>query len=149
MPGLMTKCVISLLVFCALCFGRVFAQSDTVLVELNDSVIYEFPEQIASFPGGEVEMMRYFSQNLTYPADAKEGGEHGRVVVQFIVENDGSLTDVMIHSDSNPTLDSVVVRAVRGMPLWVPAKQDGRNVRSRFFLPIQIHFTRNIHHSDP
>lgn len=101
-----------------------------------ENKIFEVVEQQASFPGGEAALFRYLNDNLKYPAVAQENGVQGRVTVSFVVERDGSITDLKVERGVDPSLDREALRVVKGMPHWIPGKQNGNTVRSRFRLPV-------------
>ena len=112
---------------------------------LNDSAkwegrIYEVVEQMPSFPGGQGALMQYLARNIKYPVTAKEDGVQGRVVVSFVVERDGSITDVQVVRSVDPTLDHEVQRVVRSMPKWIPGKQKGQAVRVRYNIPVSFRY---------
>lgn len=81
-------------------------------------------------------MMSYLAENVKYPLVAAENGVQGRVVVEFIVEKDGSLSDVKVKRGVDPSLDREAVRVVKSMPRWNPGKKDGQPVRVRFSVPV-------------
>ena len=101
-----------------------------------ENKVFEVVEQQASFPGGDAALFRYLNDNLKYPAVAQENGVQGRVTVSFVVERDGSITDLKVERGVDPSLDREAMRVVRGMPHWIPGKQNGNTVRSRFRLPV-------------
>lgn len=92
--------------------------------------------QMPSFPGGQKAMMQYLAENVKYPENARKNGKSGRVIVQFIVEEDGSITETKVIKSIDPELDAEALRIVNGMPKWTPAIQDGKTVRVKFFMPI-------------
>lgn len=98
--------------------------------------IYDVVEQMPSFPGGQTALMQYLSSNVMYPVDAQENGIQGRVTVSFVVERDGSITEVKVVRPVAPSLDKEAVRVISSMPKWKPGKQDGVNVRVMFTIPI-------------
>ena len=113
---------------------------------LNDSTkwegrIYEDVEQMPSFPGGQGALMQYLARNIKYPVTAQENGVQGRVVVSFVVERDGSITDVQVVRSVDPSLDREAQRVVRSMPKWIPGKQNGQAVRVKFCVPVPFHLT--------
>jgi TonB family protein len=112
---------------------------------LNDSAkwegrIYEVVEQMPSFPGGQGALMQYLANNIKYPVTAKEDGVQGRVVVSFVVESNGSITDVQVVRSVDPSLDHEVQRVVRSMPKWIPGKQKGQAVRVRYNIPVSFRY---------
>lgn len=100
----------------------------------EDTKIFDVVEQMPSFPGGNV--MAWLSQNLKYPVIAAENGVQGRVVVQFVVEKDGSVTDVHAVKKVDPSLDKEAERVVKSMPKWIPGKQNGSAVRVKYTVPV-------------
>ena len=95
----------------------------------------------AHFPGGVEACMKWLSEHLRYPASCQVAGIQGRVIVEFVVEKDGSITDVDVKSSPDDLLSKEAVRVVRAMPKWAPAFQDGHRVRQRINLPILFHLT--------
>ena len=89
-----------------------------------------------SFPGGESAMKSYLNSTLKYPIDAQENGVQGRVIVQFIIEKDGSMSDVKVIRSVDPSLDREALRVVKAMPKWTPAKLKGIPVRTKCTTPV-------------
>lgn len=106
----------------------------------EDNEIYNVAviEQQPSFPDGEAAMYKYLGDNIKYPNMAKENGIEGKVYVQFVVEKDGSITDVKAVRGPEGGLKEEAVRVVSGMPRWKPGKQQGNAVRVRFTLPVNF-----------
>ena len=100
---------------------------------VNDNNVYNSVDELPSFPGG---ISQWLSQNLQYPPIAQENGIQGTVVVQFVVEKNGSLSDVKVIRSKDPSLDNEALRVVRNMPKWKPGKLNGSPVRVSFTLPI-------------
>ncbi|MBO7239226.1 MAG: energy transducer TonB, partial [Bacteroidaceae bacterium] len=91
------------------------------------------------FPGGMNGLVNYLSQNIKYPRISRDNNSQGRALVQFVVNNDGSIQDVeIIHSTGDIYLDKEAVRVVESMPEWKPGYQDGKAVRVKFCLPINF-----------
>lgn len=103
-----------------------------------DDKVYKVCEQMPTYEGDDAALMKYLGENLKYPEEAKERGQQGRVVVGFIVEKDGSLTDVKVLRSVDRALDAEALRVVKGMPKWIPGRQNGQCVRVRYLLPIYI-----------
>lgn len=97
-------------------------------------------EQMPAFPGGEAEMMKYIQKNVQYPQVEKEAGISGTCYVTFVVEKDGNITDVKILRgvSGGKGCDNEAMRVVKSMPNWKPGKQNGREVRVQFNLPIKF-----------
>ena len=102
----------------------------------EENKVFDVVEQMPSFPGGTSALMAYLSSHVKYPAVAEENGIHGRVTVQFVVEKDGSVTDVKTMKSVDPSLDREAERVVRSMPKWIPGKQNGSAVRVKYFVPV-------------
>jgi tonB family C-terminal domain len=98
--------------------------------------VYEIVEDMPTFPGGITELMNYLSKNTHYPASTKRDGIQGRVVVSFIVEPDGSISNAKLVRSIDANLDQEALRVVSEMPNWTPGKQGGNAVRVRYSLPI-------------
>lgn len=98
--------------------------------------IFMVVENQPEFPGGPAAMMKFLSDNIRYPVIAQENGIQGRVICNFVVEKDGSITDVQVVRGQDPSLDKEAVRVIQDMPRWTPGKQRGKPVRVRFTLPV-------------
>lgn len=98
--------------------------------------VFDVVEQMPSFPGGPAALMEWLSNNVKYPVVAQENGVQGRVVVSFVVERDGSITDVKVVRGVDPSLDKEASRVVRAMPRWIPGKQNGSAVRVKYNVPV-------------
>lgn len=103
-----------------------------------ENKIFEVVEQMPSFPGGPSALMQYLSENIKYPVVAQENGVQGRVVVSFVVERDGSITDVNVVRSVDPSLDREATRVVKAMPKWLPGKQNGQAVRVKYNVPVSF-----------
>ena len=138
----------------------------TIQNAIHDDPIFEVVEEPAQYPGGQAALMQYLAQNIRYPKIAAENGVQGRVLVQFVVEKDGSLSNFAVVKKSGDTitknaqsgitvnalgsateeskvpqeafdaLNAEAVRVLREIPKWIPAKQRGQEVRMRYTLPI-------------
>ena len=98
--------------------------------------IFEFVEQMPEYPGGEDLLEKYFKENLNYPAKEKEMGVEGRVICRFIVNEDGSLSDIKIVRSISEGCDEEAIRLIKYMPYWKPGKQNGKAVKVSYNLPI-------------
>ena len=104
----------------------------------TDDKIYEVCEQMPIFEGGDAALMKYLTDSVKYPELAKKHGVQGRVVIGFIVEKDGSLTDVKVLRHVDVALDAEALRVVKGMPKWIPGCQDEQLVRVRYNVPVSF-----------
>lgn len=102
----------------------------------EDNTIFQVVEQQPSFPGGDAALMSWLKQNLKYPLMAAEMSIQGRVIAQFVVEKDGSITDVKVAKSVDPSLDKEAVRVIKSMPHWIAGRQNGSPVRVRYTLPV-------------
>ena len=100
--------------------------------------VYEVVEQMPTFPGGDAALMKYLAENIKYPVSAQKAKEQGRVVVQFIVEKDGTVTGVKTVRSVTPALDAEAVRVIKAMPKWTPGKQGGQPVRVNYNVPVSF-----------
>lgn len=103
--------------------------------------VVDFPDVEAQFPGGAVAMMKWINDNVKYPQTSIEMNEQGRVFLSFVVEADGSISNVKVERGISPDLDREAKRIIRSMPNWTPGESAGRVVRARCRLPInfQLH----------
>ena len=104
----------------------------------TDDKVYEVCEQMPIFEGGDAALLKYLGENWKLPDEYKERGIQGRMVVGFIVEKDGSLTNVKVLRAVDIAIDAEVLRVVKGMPKWIPGRHNGQRVRVRYLLPIHI-----------
>ena len=103
-----------------------------------ENKVFDVVEQMPSFPGGQSALMQYLANNIKYPVVAQENGVQGRVVVSFVVERDGSITDVQVVRSVDPSLDREAQRVVKSMPRWIPGKQNGQAVRVKYNVPVSF-----------
>ncbi len=100
--------------------------------------VFDVVEQMPSFPGGPSALTRYLNDNVKYPVVAQENGVQGRVVISFVVERDGHITDVRVVRSVDPSLDREASRVVKNMPNWIPGKQNGSAVRVKYNVPVSF-----------
>ena len=137
------------------------AEIPTIQNAIHDDPIFEVVEEPAQYPGGQAALMQYLAQNIRYPKISAENGVQGRVLVQFVIEKDGSLSNFKVVKDAKPVLDGITVnaqgttaegndipkeaygalniealRVLREMPKWIPAKQRGQVVRLKYTIPV-------------
>ena len=123
---------------CTLSFGA-FAQEE---VKVEEEVFVVVEEQ-AEFPGGLDSMYAFIQKNLKYPELAKEKGIEGRVFVQFVIEKDGSISNVKILRGIGGGCEEAAVEMIKNMPKWKPGKQRGKPVRFQFVLPIKFELPKD------
>ena len=126
----MNKYIFSLICFFFMMALPMNAQSE------SSTKVYDEVDEMPSFPGGLNGLMTFLSQNMVYPVTAQENGVQGRVTVSFVVETDGSITDVKVARSVDPFLDREAMRIVKAMPKWTPGKKDGKPVRVKYTVPV-------------
>ena len=104
----------------------------------TDDKVYDVCEQMPTYEGGNVALLKYLTDSVKYPELAKKHGVQGRVVIGFIVEKDGSLTNVKVLRAVDRALDAEALRVVKGMPKWIPGCQDEQLVRVRYNVPVSF-----------
>ena len=105
---------------------------------LPEDPVYILPSELAVFPGGMTALTKYLIDNTVYPEMAKEMNIQGTVYVGFIVEKDGSVSNVKVLREIGYGLDEEAIKVVSSMPKWIPAKQNGRKVRLSMTLPVKF-----------
>ena len=124
-------------------------QAETASVVVKDTLtpdesVFEVVEQMPEFPGGYKEMMKYIEQNMRYPEEAKKAGTQGRVVVQFLVNKNGAISDVSVLHSVDRLLDAEAVRLVRSMPKWKPGMQKGKAVTVKYTVPLSFKLMEDV-----
>ena len=102
----------------------------------DPSKVFGVVEQMPSFPGGDRKLMDYLKEHTRYPEESAETCVQGRVICTFIVEKDGSISNVKVAKSLDPLLDAEAVRVVSGMPKWIPGKQNGVTYRVKYTIPV-------------
>ena len=119
--------------------GEVLKAKEVVVDEKpkeEETKVFDVVEQMPSFPGGDAELMKFLSTHIKYPVVAEENGIQGRVICTFVVERDGSITDVKVIKSVDPSLDKEAIRVLKSMPKWIPGKQNGSAVRVKYTVPV-------------
>ena len=106
--------------------------------KVEETKVFDVVEEMPQFPGGQAALLEYLAKNIKYPVVAEENGVQGRVIVTFVVERDGSITDVKVVKSVDPSLDKEAARVVKSMPKWQPGKQNGSAVRVKYTVPVQF-----------
>lgn len=106
--------------------------------EKEEEDIFVFVEENPEYPGGEAAMYKYFEENIKYPDLARNGNIEGKVFVRFVVEKDGSISNVRVMRDIGGGCGAEAMRVVKSMPKWKPGKQRGKAVRAEFNLPVNF-----------
>ena len=132
---------LALLLSAILLTNMAFCQEEKK-VSVDDEVFVVVEEQ-AEFPGGLDSMYAYIVKNLKYPEAAKEKGIEGRVFVSFIIEKDGSISNILIKRAIGGGCEEAAVEMIKNMPKWKPGKQRGKPVRFQFVLPIKFELPKD------
>lgn len=114
-----------------------YAQSNAVQDNKKDSIYFSV-EQQPEFPGGMNALMQFIGKNIQYPEIAKRDSLQGKVYIQFTVEKDGSVSDVIAKRGFNAECEKEAIRVFKMMPNWIPGKQKGEPVRVSFMMPINF-----------
>lgn len=116
--------------------GLMTVNAQKTVVSQSNQNVYDQVEEMPEFPGGMSAMIEFLQTNIKYPKDAIKQDVGGRVMVMFVVETDGSISNVRVARKVFPSLDKEAVRVVKAMPKWKPGKEKGRAVRVNFTLPV-------------
>ena len=117
-------------------------QVHTELKESVDSThqdVFNVVEDMPQFPGGATKLFEYLAQNVNYPTEAEKANIQGRVIATFVVEKDGSISNAEVVKSVAPSLDAEALRVINAMPNWIPGKQNGKEVRVKYTVPISFH----------
>ena len=106
--------------------------------EVEEQQIFQVVEEMPEFPGGMGECMKFLGKNIKYPTISQENGVQGRVIVQFVVNRDGSIVDPVVVRGVDPYLDKEALRVISTMPKWKPGKQRGKAVRVKYTVPVMF-----------
>lgn len=126
-----------LLILLAMAFSGMGLMAQNVdSKDTQEDEIFMIVEAMPSFPGGQEALAEYVQENLKYPESARENGIQGRVFVNFVVEKDGSISNVKISRGLGGECDKEAMRVVQSMPKWIPGTQRGKAVRVSYIIPI-------------
>jgi len=103
---------------------------------VEEEQIFQVVEEMPEFPGGMAECLKFLAKNIKYPTIAQENGVQGRVIVQFVVNSDGTIVDPVVMRSVDPYLDKEALRVIKMMPKWKPGKQRGKAVRVKYTVPV-------------
>lgn len=102
----------------------------------NNPLHFQVVERLPEFPGGPKELMKWLTKNLRYPQQALTRKQQGEVMVQFIINRDGTLTDFKVTKSAGTALDNEALRVMRMMPKWTPGEEHGKKCRTLFIIPV-------------
>ncbi len=106
------------------------------LLPPDDDKVYEVVEVMPEYPGGQGELLKFLARNIKYPEESVKNKEEGRVQIAFIVNKDGSISDVKVLKNATPLLDAEAIRITKSMPNWTPGKDKGKVVRVAYTVPV-------------
>jgi protein TonB len=113
-------------------------QQSSTITEGNQEDVFQMVEEMPLFPGGEQKMSEFITSNINYPEVAREAGVQGRVYVRFVVEQDGSISNVKVMRGIGSGCDEEAMRVIKSMPKWKPGKQHGKTVRVSHQIPVNF-----------
>jgi protein TonB len=119
-------------------FGLTIVSAQKTVVAEKNQQVFDIVEQMPEYPGGLPALLDYLNQNVKYPEDAEKQKIEGRVLAVFVVETDGSISNVEVVKPVFPSLDAEAVRVLAAMPKWTPGKQSGKLVRVKYTVPINF-----------
>ena len=131
------------IVLCVLCCMHSVAQNEVKELRDDNSTVYLQPDKLPVFPSGMEGLMAFLRENVRYPDLAHKQGVQGRVIVQFVVNRDGSISDAKVIKSVHEYLDKEALRVVNAMPYWKPGVKDGEKVRVQFTLPITFRLQKD------
>lgn len=106
--------------------------------EIDENFVFVTVEKMPEYPGGDAALLKWISEHINYPTIAAENGIQGRVSCSFVIERDGSVTDVQVVRPVDPNLDKEAIRVLKSMPKWKPGEQRGKPVRVKYSLPVRF-----------
>lgn len=117
-------------------FGLTTVSAQKTVVAKKNQQVFDVVEKMPEYPGGQAALFEYLQKNVKYPADAEKKKVEGRVLVTFVVNTNGSITDIEVVRKTFPSLDAEAVRVISGMPRWKPGEQKGQKVRVKYTVPL-------------
>ena len=119
-------------------FGLTTVSAQKTVVAKKNQQVFDVVEKMPEYPGGSAALFEYLNGNIKYPDDAAKKKIEGRVLVTFVVNTDGSITDIEVFKKAFPSLDAEAVRVISGMPKWKPGEQKGKKVRVKYTVPLNF-----------
>ena len=114
----------------------------TGYAQFTDNKVYESVEVMPEFPGGQAELLKFVAKSIKYPTEAQRRGAQGRVIVKFVVETNGSISNIHVVKGIDPLLDAEAIRVCTTMPTWAPARQEGKAVRCYYTIPVTFRLVK-------
>ena len=119
-------------------FGLTTISAQKTVVAQKNQKVFDVVEQMPEYPGGIKALFDYLCQNVKYPDDAEKQKIEGRVIATFVVETDGTISNIEVVKPVFPSLDAEAVRVLSGMPKWTPGMQSGKAIRVKYTVPISF-----------
>ncbi len=116
--------------------GAVMGPVGPSMEDSGEGEVFQVVEEMPEFPGGMEALLAYLGKNIKYPSIAQENNIQGRVIIEFVVNKDGSIVDPVVKRSIDPSLDKEAMRVIKTMPKWKPGKQRGKPVRVRYTVPV-------------
>lgn len=138
-----------LISFCSILFSNIISAQIDSLENASDFVsedsVYTVADEMPEYPGGQAEMMKFIAQNIVYPKFEKENDIEGLSIIQFIIEKDGSVSNIKIapgaEDKATSAMHNEVMRVIKQMPNWKPGRNEGKLVRVKYTVPIRFKLT--------
>lgn len=112
-----------------------------VVEETDEEEIFQVVEEMPEFPGGQEALLAYLGKNIKYPSIAQENNIQGRVIIEFVVNKDGSIVEPRVLKSLDSSCDKEALRVIKAMPKWKPGKQRGKAVRVKYTCPVMFRLT--------
>jgi len=127
----------------------IYVPQDTVKIHeepasKDSTQLIDYVETIPQFPGGDIALLKFLSENINYPEEAAEQGIQGRVVLRFVIKANGSIGKIEVFKSLYPKCDEEAIRVVKMMPKWIPAKQNGKPTNIYYHLPVVFKIPKNV-----
>ena len=119
-------------------FGLTTGYAQKTVISQKNEKVFDVVEQMPEYPGGMQALFEFLKENIKYPEDAQKQKVEGRVLAKFVIETDGSISDIEVVKNAFPSLDAEAVRVIQAMPKWIPGRQKGQAVRVKFVMPINF-----------
>jgi TonB family protein len=110
----------------------------------EEQMVFDVVEHMPQFPGGDAAIWEFVKNTVKYPEEAEKAGKQGRVVATFVVNTDGSISDAKVVRSVSEELDAEALRVINAMPKWTPGKQNGKDVRVKFTLPVTFKLNKPV-----
>ena len=135
----MKRKIFTWMILALLSMGMTYAVNGSLAAQVDAEELFIDYEKKPEFPGGQTALERFIKNHLRHPVSVRESNLNGRVVCEFIVNKDGSISDIEVVRSNYSAMNDEVVRMLQEMPRWEPATSNGEPVSARYVLPVQFH----------